>query len=78
MLLKSLNKSINLILFNCFIFVPFFQMPRTRAQRGRSDPAGPDQAETGPPPDMAPHGGARRKRTGREAPPVDVDIGVNG
>lgn len=52
-------------------------MPRTRAQRGRSDPAGPDQAETDPPPDMAPHGGARRKRTGREAPPADVDIGVN-
>jgi hypothetical protein len=61
-------------MFPIFIFL---QMPRTRAQRGRSDPAGPDQAETDPPPDMAPHGGARRKRTGREAPPADVDIGVN-
>ena len=44
------------------------------AQRGRSDPAGPAQAQ--PPLDMAPHGGARR-RTPREAPPADVDIEVN-
>ena len=46
------------------------------AQRGRSDPAGPAQAEAQPPLDMAPRGGARR-RTPREAPTADVDIGVN-
>ena len=51
-------------------------MPRTRAQRGRSDPAGPAQAEAEPPLDTAPRGGARR-RTPRGTPPADVDIGVN-
>ena len=45
-------------------------------QGGRAQPAGPVQAEAEPPLGVAARGGARR-RTPREAPPADIDIGVN-